>query len=616
MLFSQNVPAIRPPERRVLRAFAFDPMTSRLSGQFLSINIPFEHDLEPGPNGDLVQVVDYDATRDCWYQPIDLDDPPVLAQQGLRPSESDPRSHQQIVYGVTMSVIERFQRFTGRRFRWRGDDRLRLVPHAFYGRNAYFDPKRQAVFFGYYRADETDTEANLPRQLMFTCLSVDIIAHEVTHAIVHRVRPLFTIATNRDVFAYHEAFADLVAMFHHFLFRDIVEAAIAGARSELGDARALLSLAHEFGKSTGRGGPLRSFVGSEPDPGLFRRTKEPHHRGAIFVAAVFDAFIETYKAQIADLRRLATGGSGVLDDGELSPDLVRRIAGEATRNADRILGMVVRAFDYLPPVDVTFGDVVRAIITADRDLFPDDELRLRGRLVESLRRRGIFPPGVVSLADQALLWHAPIEPLSLVQGRRPVDLSQLIHDSTVKLDPSVSAQAAAGQESDDRVRWLYRQTSAWARAHALELGLDPAGPFRVLGLHVAFQTAGDGQPRPKIFIQIVQRREDLEVGPNPRTRTQLHAGCAIIAHVDGTVAYVISKPLPLRDANLIDTLVDPTREHVAEWHRAGEQRYRDILQWFDDVEDADPLSIWLDEPAVNRLTFANLHAPGAGDDDV
>jgi len=280
MLFSQNVPGIRPPDRRVLRAFAFDPMTSRLSGQFLSINIPFEHDLEPGPNGDLVQVVDYDATRDCWYQPIDLDDPPVLAQQGLRPSESDPRSHQQIVYAVSMSVIERFQRFTGRRFRWRGDERLRLVPHAFYGRNAYFDPKRRAVFFGYYRADETDTEANLPRQLMFTCLSIDIIAHEVTHAIVHRVRPLFTIATNRDVFAYHEAFADLVAMFHHFLFRDIVETAVAGARSELGDATALLSLAHEFGKSTGRGGPLRSFVGSEPDPELFRRTKEPHQRGA------------------------------------------------------------------------------------------------------------------------------------------------------------------------------------------------------------------------------------------------------------------------------------------------------------------------------------------------
>ncbi|BDZ54130.1 hypothetical protein GCM10025870_12030 [Agromyces marinus] len=396
MLSTHNLPSVPAPDRRRLRAFAFDPMSSRLSGRFLTLDIPFETGLKAGPDGELVQVVDYDATRRCWYQPVDLDDPPVLAQDGLRPSESDPRSHQQIAYAVTMSVIERFQRFTGRRFRWRGDDRLRLVPHAFFGRNAYFDPERRAVLFGYYRAGETDTEANLPGQMLFTCLSVDIIAHEVTHAIVHRMRPLFTIATNPDVFAFHEAFADLVALFHHFLFRDIVEEFVAASRSELADAAALLSLADEFGRSTGRGGPLRSAVGSEPVPAEFRETREPHTRGAIFVAAVFDAYLATYKAQIADLRRLATGGSGVLGDGELSPDLVRRIAGEAVRNADRVLGMVVRGFDYLPPVDVTFGDVVRAVVTADRDLFPDDAINLRGHLVEALRRRGIFPPGVVS----------------------------------------------------------------------------------------------------------------------------------------------------------------------------------------------------------------------------
>ena len=47
---------------------------------------------------------------------------------------------------------------------------------------------------------------------------------------------------------------------------------------------------------------------------------------------------------------------------------------EAVRNAERFLGMVVRAFDFLPVVDVTFGDVVRGIVTADRALYPDDEL--------------------------------------------------------------------------------------------------------------------------------------------------------------------------------------------------------------------------------------------------
>ena len=33
----------------------------------------------------------------------------------------------------------------------------------------------------------------------------------------------------------------------------------------------------------------------------------------------------------------------------------------------------------------------------------------------------------------------------------------------------------------------------------------------------------------------------------------------------------------------------------------------DIKRWFDKAEDADPLSIWTDEPAVHRLNFASLH---------
>jgi hypothetical protein len=601
-----NNPPVHRPDRRVLRVFAFDPMRSRLSGRFLPLSIPYEADLEPGPSGELIQVIDYDSAHDTWYSPVDLDDPFLLAQDGLRPSESDPRSHQQVVYAVAMSVIERFQRFTGRRFRWHGDERLRIVPHAFEGRNAYFDPQRRAVLFGWFRADETDTEANLPGQLMFTCLSTDIVAHEVTHAIVHRVREMFTYPTNPDVYAFHEAFADLVALFHHFLFPDVVESAIAESRSRLDDAEALFSLADEFGRATGRGGPLRSALASDrsgpPDPRAFTESTEPHTRGAIFVSAVFDAFLGTYRDRIADLRRLATGGSGILGDGELSPDLVHRIAVEATTNADRLLGMVVRAFDYLPAVDVTFGDVVRAVITADRDLYPDDALRLRGRLVESLRQRGIFPPGVVSLADQALLWQAPPQPLSLAEGRAAIDLGELVRESTVKLDPSASVDG-----SPERSAHLYRQARSWARTHAYELGLDPeAGRIDVPGIHVAFQIAADGQPRPRIFAQFVQRREDLEKGDGVR----IHAGCTVIAAVDGTVSYLIPKPLPFTQAAAAP---EPTRPFVEQQDAAGTARMAAMTSWFDAVSDADPLAMWLEEPSVSRLSFAHLHDESIAD---
>src|SRR4051794_9230622 len=539
-----NVPSVATPERRRLRTFAFDPMSTRLSGRYLTLDVPFETNLQPGPCGSLLQVVDFDATRQQWYAPVDLDDGAILAQDGLRPSERDPRTHQQVVYAVAMSVIERFQRFLGRRFRWRGDDKLRLVPHAFEGRNAFFDPERRAVLFGYYRADRRDPGPNLPGQVIFTCLSSDIVAHEVTHAIVHRLRRHYTQATNADVFALHEAFADLVALFQHFVHRDVVLGAVAATSGDLRQNSGLLDLALEFGESTGRGAALRSAIGTPRTPERFREASEPHERGACLVAAVFDAYLDMYQDAIADLLRIATGGSGVLPPGRLHPDLVSRVADEAVTYADRLLGMVVRAFDYLPVVDPTFGDVVRAIVTADRVLFPDDAGHLRGTLVEALRRRGIFPARVSSLADVALSWPSPTKDLTLGDDDAPISLQPLIHRATTDLDVSSDAP----QEGQAVTPSLYAQVGSWAAKRAYQLGLEPAVPIALEGIHVAFRQAADRQPRPEIVVQLTQRRPDLEdQALAPDQRPVFRAGTTVIAGSDARIHYLVPKPFPFLD---------------------------------------------------------------------
>jgi hypothetical protein len=598
-----NVPVVTTPERRRLRTFAFDPMSTRLSGRYLTLDVPFEERLQPGPCGDLLQVVDFDATRDQWYEPVDLDAGAVLAQDGLRPSERDPRTHQQVVYAVAMSVLERFERFLGRRFRWRADQKLRLVPHAFEGRNAFFDPARQAVLFGYYRADRRDPGPNLPGQVIFTCLSSDIVAHEVTHAIVHRVRRLYSQATNSDVFALHEAFADLVALFQHFVHRDVVLDAVAATSGDLRENSGLLELAREFGESSGRGGALRSAIGTPRTPDRFRAAIEPHERGACLVAAVFDAYLDLYQASIADLLRIATGGSGVLPPGRLHPDLVSRVADEAVTQADRLLGMVVRSFDYLPVVDVTFGDVVRAIVTADRVLFPDDAGHLRGTLVEALRRRGIHPPRVTSLADAALTWPRPSGPLSLADPDVPIDLQPLILAATMDLDLTGAAGSADPvQDGAQGGPSLHVQVAAWARRHAHPLGLEPSMPIALAGIHVAYRQAADRQPRPEIVVQLTQRRPDLEDrGLNEDQRPVFRAGTTLIAGVDGRVEYVVAKPFPF---------LDPDRAQVAgaaELHTAGLDRLAAIRGWLAGLEDTDALSPWTRQPAVDRLDFAAVH---------
>lgn len=628
-----NDPPIRLPNRRPLRVYAFDPMSTRLSGRFLKLDVPFERDLEPGPSGELVQVVDFDAAHDTWYQPVDLDDPAILAQGGLQPSESDPRTHQQVVYAVAMSVIERFERFGGRRFRWRGGRELRIVPHAFEDRNAFFDPTRRAVLFGYYTADERDPGSNLPGQIMFTCLSVDIVAHEVTHAIVHRIRKYFSEATNPDVFAWHEAFADLVALFHHFLFPDVVQEAVANSSTDLQQGSALLDLALEFGLSTGRGAALRSAIGSPRTPEAFLAATEPHARGSCFVAAVFDAYLDTYLAAIADLRRLATGGTGVLPPGALPPDLVKRVTTEAIRNADRLLGMVVRAFEYLPVVDVTFGDVVRGIVTADRALYPDDALHLRANLVEALRRRGIYPPSVSSLAEGSLTWPAPVAALNLTTGDHRVDLAPLILEATQNLDlgGEASSMVDSADDVDPEIQGAAQTKSAsahansktavdmieWGIYHAHELGLDPELKLELVGVHAVYVQASDLQPRPIVVAQFAQRHEELEDQSLPAgKRVPIRSGTTVIARVDGQVLYLVPKPLPLtkpealQDPATFAHTADPdaVRAFAESCNDIGAKRAAALTAWSDQVSSADALAAWTDQPALLRLTFARLHA--------
>ena len=83
---------------------------------------------------------------------------------------------------------------------------------------------------------------------------------------------------------------------------------------------------------------------------------------------------------------------------------MNRLATEVSRLARSLLTMCIRAFDYLPPVDVSFGDFLRSAVTADWELSPADYSGIRSALVESFRSRGIYATGARSLAEESLIW--------------------------------------------------------------------------------------------------------------------------------------------------------------------------------------------------------------------
>ena len=100
-----------------------------------------------------------------------------------------------------------------------------------------------------------------------------------------------------------------------------------------------------------------------------------------------------------------------LPDGAIHPDLTSRLASEAAKSARHLLRMCIRALDYLPPVDVTFFDFLRAMITADYEFVRDDQYNYRLAIIEAFTKRGIGPgpndastEGVRSLSADALRW--------------------------------------------------------------------------------------------------------------------------------------------------------------------------------------------------------------------
>ena len=74
--------------------------------------------MQPGPVGEYLEVIDVDPASGVIYPPVDLDDPSLLAQDGLAPSEGNPQFHQQMVYAVAMSTIGHFERALGRVALW------------------------------------------------------------------------------------------------------------------------------------------------------------------------------------------------------------------------------------------------------------------------------------------------------------------------------------------------------------------------------------------------------------------------------------------------------------------------------------------------------------------
>ncbi len=586
---------VPPPGSRRLRGFSFDPsLCTQLETAIfaeVTFKVPWEK-LERGPVGEYVEVVDYDPASGCFFLPVELDDANILAQDGLAPSEGNPQFHQQMVYAVAMTTIKNFERALGRWAFWAPKEltpeerrlspkeryereyvqRLRIYPHALRQANAYYSPPKKALLFGYFPG------AREAGGMVFSCLSHDIVAHETTHALLDGMHSRFMEPSHPDTRAFHEAFADIVALFQRLSIPEVLRNQIAKTRGDIaGSANLLGALAQQFGLALGHYGGLRDAIGQknkegkwepkQPNPNDYLTMMEEHDRGAILVAAVFDAFLSIYRCRVADLQRIATGGTGILPQGELHPDLVNRFAKEAAKTAQQILNMCIRALDYCPPVDITFGDYLRALITADFDVVPDDELGYRVALIEAFRRRGILPEDVRTISEESLLWDNGKMIFAMDRGRQ----GQLTLEESVKYVTGFLRQNMGDlSEAKTRKEHYIETQSLSARLHEYMEGefgelngpalhkltgllvrptnaLPDPMSFQVHSLRPARRVGPGGNVTSQIVISLLQRRE-VRLDPGlPKGRDNefvFRGGCTLILDLDTMeLRYAVKKPI-------------------------------------------------------------------------
>ena len=556
---------IDEPTSRSLKVYALDPSAGNYVGNVMSVQIRWERNLKPGPVSRRFAVIDYDGANKVYYPPLDLNDYRILARGGLDPSESEPRFHQQMVYAVACETLEKFEAALGRTIHWRRADRpggnvkgatkvarktddiwvLKLYPHAMLQANAFYSREAHGILFGYFRATDVNQGNNLPGQRIFTCLSHDIIAHEVTHAVIDGVRTFFTEPTNPDVLAFHEAFADMTALFLHFSHKEALLDTIrkTGGRlyqfelrpdaaplddatpakgdqdtipritGETGARNPLVELAQQFGEASGMGRGLRAALDMRPDPNALRvRVHDPHFRGSILVAAVFDAYFSTYLRASADLFRIYRAGGGRVEGAELPVSLANLLAETASRTADEFFQLCARSLDYCPPVDITFGDFLRALITVSADLKPDDDLGIRQELMQAFRVRGIYPDSASFFSEGALRWpRVPDWTRSPVADALPPVAATIVNEATKRPEKRElifgSASGLTKEEKDLNGEILRRY--AWENAARLGFNADPALPANLQpyapSFHQVFRVY-DGQLRIDMVVELVQTR--------------------------------------------------------------------------------------------------------------
>lgn len=277
-------------------------------------------------------------------------------------------------------------------------DPMKVFPRAGVTPNAFYSRGAKSVNFFFF----TPSGASAP---VFTCRSLDIVAHETGHAVLDGLKPGWLASGNPpQTGGLHESFGDLTALFLACTQLDQVDAAIAQTKANLHNKNFLAALAEQFGAALGFPQGLRN---ADNDLKLSQVSNEVHAISQVFTGAMYDV--------LADIFTFEKIQQGAVKD-------PARILLEV---AAKLCKLLVDGIAASPAIGATYADVVNHMLVVSNGQGDPPIYRsfLRSRF--TTREVVVSPTPLTAMREGRMNYGDP----KFTEGKDATKMEAMRHDS-------------------------------------------------------------------------------------------------------------------------------------------------------------------------------------------
>lgn len=273
---------------------------------------------------------------------------PDLNRDFLIDPTSDEKAFDAVhTYTIVRQVLTMYQRVLDRKIPWQwnsstNSDPIAVHPQAGRTANAFYSRDEKVLKFFFFKPD--GQPVGTPD--VFTCRSLDIVAHETGHAVLDALKPgWFAFNAPAQTGGLHESFGDITSILTILSQLDLVEYIVAQTKSDLHSRNILSALAEQFGNAVGMTEGLRN---ADNDLKLSEVDNEVHAISQVFTGAFYDILADIFTANRKPRE---------IDDAVTLYQTGRYMAG-----------LIIRSIEKAPDDNATYADVAKAmmaIATAD-----------------------------------------------------------------------------------------------------------------------------------------------------------------------------------------------------------------------------------------------------------